>query len=257
MVCPDWQADDNSSRAGHRDQELGGGPVSRSAVSVRRVGADATAEELDSLASLWVGARSAFLSPELAGDAPTVAATLRDALLRDCVEVFMARVEQQDVGFVVISRGPLLPLLDDVCVSIDHLYVIEEARRLGVGHALLARVTARAEQLGASQIATSVPATPPRLPAADTRRAAILRQARVRSVRRTAGDERGDAATPAVVGGPSPARRDGAAPTFAAGSQPGGRHAGTHLGLRTSPAWPAEAMTCRRGALPWPRDSYP
>jgi GNAT superfamily N-acetyltransferase len=158
MVCPDWQADDNSSRAGHRDQELGGGPVSRSAVSVRRVGADATAEELDSLARLWVSGRSAFLSPELAADAPTVAATLRDALLRDCVEVFMARVDQQDVGFVVISRGPLLPLLDDVSVSIDHLYVVEGARRLGVGHALLARVTARAEQLGASQIATSVPA---------------------------------------------------------------------------------------------------
>lgn len=132
--------------------------MSRSAVSVRRVGADATAEDLDSLANLWVGARSAYLSAEVAASTLSVATTLREALATECVEVFLARVEQQDVGFVVISRGPLLPLLDDVSLSIEHLYVVEEARRLGVGHALLARVTTRAEQLGASQVATNVPA---------------------------------------------------------------------------------------------------
>jgi GNAT superfamily N-acetyltransferase len=132
--------------------------VSRSVVSVRRVGADASADELDCLASLWVAARSALLTADAVADPAGVAATLRDALVRECVEIFVARVDQKDVGFVVISLGPLLPLLDDVSVSIDHLYVVEEARRLGVGHALLARVTARAEQLGATQVATSVPA---------------------------------------------------------------------------------------------------
>jgi len=132
--------------------------VSRSAVSVRRVGADAASDDLESLATLWVTARSAYLTSEVTASAPTVAATLREALLRECVEVFVARADHADVGFVVLSRGPLLPLLDDVCVSIEHLYVVEEARRLGVGHALLARATARAEQLGASQIATTVPA---------------------------------------------------------------------------------------------------
>jgi GNAT superfamily N-acetyltransferase len=125
---------------------------------VRRVGADAPAEDLDSLATLWVGARASYLSAEVAASTLSVATTLREALRAECVEVFLARADQQDVGFVVISRGPLLPLLDDVSVSIEHLYVVEEARRLGVGHALLARVTARAEQLGASQIATNVPA---------------------------------------------------------------------------------------------------
>jgi GNAT superfamily N-acetyltransferase len=113
---------------------------------------------LESLARLWVTAKSAYLSSEATASAPTVAATLREALLRECVEVFVARADHVDVGFVVLSRGPLLPLLDDVSVSIEHLYVVEEARRLGVGHALLARATARAEQLGASQIATTVPA---------------------------------------------------------------------------------------------------
>jgi GNAT superfamily N-acetyltransferase len=132
--------------------------VSRSAVSVRRVGADAPEEDLDSLATLWVGARSAYLSAEVAASTLSVATTLREALRAECIEVFLARADQQDVGFVVISRGPLLPLLGDVSVSIEHLYVVEEARRLGVGHALLARVTARAEQLGASQVATNVPA---------------------------------------------------------------------------------------------------
>jgi GNAT superfamily N-acetyltransferase len=122
------------------------------------VGADATAEDLDSLANLWVGARSAYLSAEVAASTLSVATTLREALATECVEVFLARVDAQDVGFVVLSRGPLLPLLDDVSLSIEHLYVVEEARRLGVGHALLARVTTRAEQLGASQVATNVPA---------------------------------------------------------------------------------------------------
>jgi GNAT superfamily N-acetyltransferase len=105
-----------------------------------------------------VAASSAVLAAEVPATAAGVATTLRAALEREGVEVFVARVDQHDVGFVVLSRGPLLPLLDDVCVSIEHLFVVQEARRLGVGHALLARVTARAEQLGATQISTTVPA---------------------------------------------------------------------------------------------------
>jgi GNAT superfamily N-acetyltransferase len=127
-------------------------------VSVRRVGADASAGDLDSLAEMWVTASATFLSVEVAASAPSVAVALQEALLRDTVEVFVARVDQRDVGFIVLSRGPLLPLLDDVSISIDHLFVLEDARRLGVGHALLARATARAEQLGATQIASTVPA---------------------------------------------------------------------------------------------------
>ena len=63
-----------------------------------------------------VSASSAFLSAEVTASAPGMATTLRDALCRECVEVFVARVGQQDVGFVVLSRGPLLPLLDDLSV---------------------------------------------------------------------------------------------------------------------------------------------
>lgn len=132
--------------------------MSRSVVNVRRVGADASAGDLDSLAEMWVTASATFLSVEVAASAPSVAVALQEALLRDTVEVFVARVDQRDVGFIVLSRGPLLPLLDDVSISIDHLFVLEDARRLGVGHALLARATARAEQLGATQIASTVPA---------------------------------------------------------------------------------------------------
>jgi GNAT superfamily N-acetyltransferase len=127
-------------------------------VSVRRVAADASRSDLESLARLWITASSTFLATEPPGTAPGMAVTLRSALERECVEVVVARVDQHDVGFVVLSRGPLLPLLDDVSVSIEHLFVVPEARRLGVGHALLARATARAEQLGATQISTTVPA---------------------------------------------------------------------------------------------------
>ena len=130
----------------------------RSPVSVRRVTADAAPGDIESLACLWVAARSTLVAGEALGTTAGVAASLRVALGREEVEVFVARADQHDVGFVVLSRGPLLPLLDDVCISIEHLFVVPEARRIGVGHALLARATARAEQLGATQIATSVPA---------------------------------------------------------------------------------------------------
>ncbi len=132
--------------------------MSRSAVSVRRIDVDASVVDVESLARLWAAAASSFRPGEATASTSCEPGMLRQALARETVEVFVARVDQRDVGFVVLSRGPLLPLLDDACVSIEHLFVLEDARRVGVGHALLARATARAEQLGASQITTTVPA---------------------------------------------------------------------------------------------------
>jgi len=64
----------------------------------------------------------------------------------------------RDVGFLMLSTRPLLPLIGEPAVSIEHLYVLPESRRLGVGRALIARATTYAEQRGAGQISTSVPA---------------------------------------------------------------------------------------------------
>lgn len=130
-----------------------------SQVSVRLVHADVR-EDLESLADLWVQARPAHRVP-LPGQAERhrVSDGLADAIRRDGVDAFLASADGADVGFAVLSRGPLLPLLEDHSVAIEHLYVRPEVRRHGVGRALIARATTFAEQHGAGQISTSVPAS--------------------------------------------------------------------------------------------------
>lgn len=127
-----------------------------SQVSVRpldpRVGSD-----MDSLGRLWVRARPA---PRGAGRTEqAVTGALTEAFARDDVEAFVASLDGEDAGFIVLSRRPLLPLLDEPTVAIEHLYVTQGARRHGLARALIARATTYAEHNGAGQITTSVPAS--------------------------------------------------------------------------------------------------
>ncbi len=127
-----------------------------SQVSVRVVDAESLAD-VAALAELWAQSRPAPRGHSR--DVVDVVDALSQALRRDRVDAFLAAVDGSDVGFVVLSRGPLLPLLDEPTVAIEHLFVREECRRQGVGRALIARATTFAEQGGAGQISTSVPAT--------------------------------------------------------------------------------------------------
>lgn len=128
-----------------------------SQVSVRVVDADSRAD-VESLAGLWVDSRPAARAPAPGRGEHDLVTGLARAIARDGVKAFVAALDGADVGFVVLSRGPLLPLLDEPSVSIEHLFVRDAARRHGVGRALIARATTFAEQDGVSQIATSVPA---------------------------------------------------------------------------------------------------
>lgn len=133
--------------------------MGRSPVHVRRV--DPSGADLDALASLWVMSR-----PPVRGvGAPIddVRSALQAALTRDDVYALLASYEPAasepgDVGFLMLSTRPLLPLMGEPGVSIEHLFVLPEARRLGAARALIARATTYAEQLGAGQISTHVPA---------------------------------------------------------------------------------------------------
>jgi GNAT superfamily N-acetyltransferase len=128
--------------------------VPPSHVAVRAVDTD-DEHDLASLAELWLAARphGRHLDPG------HLAQSLGAALTREGIEAFLARSEGRDVGFLVLSRGPLLPLLDEPAVSVEHLFVLDDARRRGVGKALLARATVAADHVGAGQISTSVPAS--------------------------------------------------------------------------------------------------
>lgn len=137
--------------------------MSRSQVHVR--GVDPSGPDLQVLARLWVACRQPARGPapvveEVVGD-------LRAALEREDVSAFVASYDgpgadgcdlPDAIGFLVLSTGPLLPLLGDPAVSIEHLYVLPQARRLGAARALIARAATHAELLGAGQVSTSVPA---------------------------------------------------------------------------------------------------
>ncbi|GAB3598754.1 hypothetical protein GCM10027446_29740 [Angustibacter peucedani] len=128
-----------------------------SQVSVRVVDSEVRSD-VESLAELWVDSRPAVRTPASGRGERDLVHDLAAAITRDDVKAFVAALDGSDVGFVVLSRGPLLPLLDEPSVAIEHLFVRDEARRHGVGRALIARATTFAEQGGASQISTSVPA---------------------------------------------------------------------------------------------------
>ena len=212
-----------------------------SQVSVRVIDAEEPAD-VESLAGLWVESRPVGRVPA-AGRVDRSAispSTLGRAIARDGVKAFVAALDGHDVGFVVLSRGPLLPLLDEPSVAIEHLFVQEDARRQGVGRALIARATTFAEQGGASQISTSVPAAGPR-------RAALLRPAGLHPVRgapRRLGVRGPPPAGAGAVPGP---RCDRAASPVAAGPEHGRRPARPQQRLTARPAR-VRPRSCRRAA---------
>lgn len=135
--------------------------MARSQVQVRRV--DVAGADLEALARLW---RDCPAPGAGATHPDDVLPALRAALARDDVHAFLASTDppsgeqaRLDIGFLVLSTRPLLSLLGDPAVSIEHLYVMPQARRMGAARALLARATSYADQVGAAQISTSVPAT--------------------------------------------------------------------------------------------------
>jgi GNAT superfamily N-acetyltransferase len=80
------------------------------------------------------------------------------ALARDDVRALLAVVDDRPVGYVVLSQRPMSFLIDSPCVSIEQIYVVEDARRSGAARALVNAAAQYADRLGAEQIASTVPA---------------------------------------------------------------------------------------------------
>ena len=80
------------------------------------------------------------------------------ALARDDVRALLAVVDGRPVGYVVLSRRPMSFLIDSPCVSIEQIFVSQEARRSGAARALVNAAAQYADALGAEQIASTVPA---------------------------------------------------------------------------------------------------
>jgi GNAT superfamily N-acetyltransferase len=126
----------------------------RTPVSVRRV--DETT--LDPFVDLWVDHRvengsSRDVARRLADDG-----TLRSAVARPDVRIFLGLLGGVPVGYLVLGDTTCSLLVCTPSVTIDMLYVRPEARHHGVGRALLTAAVRYAEQQGVEHVSSAVPA---------------------------------------------------------------------------------------------------
>jgi ribosomal protein S18 acetylase RimI-like enzyme len=124
--------------------------VARPAVEVR----DAGAGDIDVLMQLYASAR--FDQGQPRASVATVRARLLRALERGEVQVLLASLGAEPAGYALLTTSPLLPLGSSAGPSIEHLHVVPELRRRGVGRALLRRALALAQADGAEQITCTV-----------------------------------------------------------------------------------------------------
>ena len=132
--------------------------MSRPAITVRRVTPELEGDftALCTTAHLEAsGDSAARVAPETRGASEARVAV---ALARDDVRAFLAIMDERAVGYIVLSRRPMSFLIDSPCVSIEQIFVSRESRRSGAARALLNAAAKYADQLGAEQIASSVPA---------------------------------------------------------------------------------------------------
>ena len=108
---------------------------------------------------MWSSAREEAGSPRVDTGGKVGKRLLQDVLARDGVHAFIARQEGLPVGYLVLTSGPLLPLVDAPSVCIEHLYVRPESRRKGVATTLIGASATYAERIGAEQIASNVPSS--------------------------------------------------------------------------------------------------
>lgn len=116
--------------------------MTRSPVQVR----DATPEDAAALVDVWGPGRNvgneAALPPVLDEARASMARIAADPDQR----LLVAAIDDKVAGAVHLTRGQLSPIHGDAAVYVLHLQVLEEARRHGVGRALMAATVTWAEE---------------------------------------------------------------------------------------------------------------
>ena len=109
-------------------------------------------------AELWIRARIESGASEEWALRSSTRERVSAAMARPEVRLYLARAGERSVGYAVLTQSPLSGLSDTPSVWIDQVYVVPDARRQGVAKALLATATRYADEVGADQIASCVPA---------------------------------------------------------------------------------------------------
>ena len=121
---------------------------------------DAQLEDADVLVRLW-GQMSAGIGQSRLLAAPSPA-TARAAIARMATEpsarLIVGELAGEVCALAYLRRTPISPLHDEDTVTVEYLHVNDEARRHGVGHALIAAAAAWAEEKDSQHVAVFAPA---------------------------------------------------------------------------------------------------
>ncbi|WP_337060612.1 GNAT family N-acetyltransferase [Kineococcus sp. G2] len=117
---------------------------------------EAALTDVDTLMRLYASAR--FDAGQLRAPVDHVRTRLVRALDEGTARVLLATVAGEPAGYALLTRAQLLPLAGRTGPSVEHVHVVPEHRRRGVGRALLRRAVLLAEAEGAEQLAcTALP----------------------------------------------------------------------------------------------------
>jgi GNAT superfamily N-acetyltransferase len=125
----------------------------RSPVLVR----DAVLDDAEALRDVWsvLGDRAPATSAESNASAT---AALLDVAADPERRVVVAVLGDRIVGAMQLHRAELSPVHPDSAVRVSHLQVVDEARRRGVGHALLEAAVSWAEEKGTDYVVAAASA---------------------------------------------------------------------------------------------------
>lgn len=129
--------------------------MARSAVHVTRV----TSGAEESFVDLWRHSKSVEGHSDEQIDRAVRAGRLTRACAREDVRAYLAVIDTEPVGFVVVRSGYISALVDTMAVWIDALWVKPGRRQRGVAGALLKAVAAHAEHVGAPEVISCVPSS--------------------------------------------------------------------------------------------------
>lgn len=113
----------------------------------------------DAIAPLWVASVSDSGHSTEFAQRQVVEGRLSAALEREEVAIYLARFDGAPAGFTVLTLDQLSGLTVEPTLWLEQLWVEPAMRRRGVSRVLLAAAVSRAEQVGATNLVSCVPAS--------------------------------------------------------------------------------------------------
>lgn len=115
-------------------------------------------DDLEVAAALWVARRTEAGHAGEGARRAVDEGRFREAIRRDYVTVLLAVLDGRVVGYVWLTSHPMSAQFDVPALAIEDMYVVPEARRQGVGRALLTATATCANKRGIDHVAAAAPA---------------------------------------------------------------------------------------------------